>query len=294
MSNGTKESDQKIAWNDIQLHCPPTWQTIISGERHLLFEEDFHPIMELRWQKMTCQSPSDREGILTNLTADSDLEALVPQPPSWKELEGRYAIRMLGTSATGPVEAAILVCRQCGTTLLLSFFEDPARHYRPLLPRIVASISCHAQDNKGTRLWAIQDFQITIPHDFQLQGHNFGAGLTRLSFRNRGLTMHLCRLAGAANKLQDRSMLELLNLMGDLAITTVEAHTQGSSVGHSSSPSLLQQIRLRLKGTRPFYWVILRHHPELDRLSGLFFFDKKPISEQLTTSILDSYELFAL
>lgn len=50
----------------------------------------------------------------------------------------------------------------------------------------------------------------------------------------------------------------------------------------------------RLKRKAPFHWMILRHHPELDRLSGLFFFDKKPFSKKNISSILNSYELFPL
>ena len=85
-----------------------------------------------------------------------------------------------------------------------------------------------------------------------------------------------------------------MNLLGDLDIEENEVLQLENSVSHCSYPSIFQQIRSRIKRKPPFHWVSLRHHPEHDRLSGLFFFDKKPIPEELIATIMDSYEIFSL
>ena len=85
-----------------------------------------------------------------------------------------------------------------------------------------------------------------------------------------------------------------MNLLGDLNVPEEEIQHLENSVRHSSSPSIFQQIRSRFKRKSPFHWTILRHHAEHDRLSGLFFFDKIPIPEEMISTILDSYEIFSL
>jgi hypothetical protein len=289
------DSWQTVGWNTLTLSCPARWETIITGTTHLLFEENFQPVLELRWEKEKKQSKHSIEATLHKIAEETGLPVQESLPPHWKKLKERYAIKLLADNATKECKAAILICKECGTTLLLYFFHDLATKHHWDLINVLSSISCHEQNNREKTLWAIQDFQILLPKSFKLSGHNFGAGLTRLSFIDSGgLTMHLCRLAGASQRLQTSSMLTLLNLLGDLNIPEEDAQHLESSVSHCSYPSIFQQIRSRIKREQPFHWVILRHHPEYDRLSGLFFFDKRPIPDKTISTILDSYEFFSL
>lgn len=278
----------------MQLSCPARWETIISGTTHLLFEENFQPVFELRWQKQQKQSKQSRDATLQTIAEETGLLVQDSLPPPWQKLRDTYALKLLADNDTRECKAAILICKECGAILLLYFFHDLATRHQWDLAQVIASISCHGQHDTETTLWAIQDFQILLPKSFTLSGHNFGAGLTRLSFSASGLTMHLCRLAGASQRLQSSSMLTLMNLLGDLNIPEGDAQQWESEVRHFSTPSIFQQIRSRMKRKPPFHWVTLRHHPEHDRLSGLFFFDKKPIPAPLVTSILNSYEIFSL
>ena len=215
-------------------------------------------------------------------------------PPHWKRFTETYALKLLADNDTRELKAAILICKECGTTLLIYFFHTLVTKQHSDLIQVLASISCHPKQEDKNFLWAIQDFQILLPEDFHLSGHNFGAGLTRLSFSRSSLTIHICRLAGASQRLQNSSMTSLMNLLGDLDIEEEEIQHQQHSVSHRSYPSIIRQIRCRLKREQPFHRVTLRHHPEQDRLSGLFFFDKRPISEKMTSTILESYEVFSL
>jgi hypothetical protein len=288
------DSRQTVGWNTITLSCPARWETIITGTTHLLFEEDFQPVFELRWQEKKKHSKHSIDATLHKIAEETGLPVQDSLPPHWKKLREKYAVTLLADPDTKELKAAILICKNCGTTLLLYFFYDLATKHHWDLTKVLFSISCHEENNSEKTLWAIQDFQILLPKSFTLSGHNFGAGLTRLSFIDSGLTMHLCRVAGASQHLQTSSMLTLMNRLGDLNIPEEEAQRLESGVSHCSSPSIFQQIRSRIKRKPPFHWVILRHHPEHDRLSGLFFFDKKPIPDKMIATILDSYEIFSL
>lgn len=285
---------KSIGWNGISLSCPAEWETIVSGDTHLLFEKDFQPVFELRWEKRKKHTNKSINASLNKIAEETGLLVQDSLPPQWKKLREHYALKLLADNDTRELKAAILICKKCGTTLLLYFFYDLATKHHWDLTRVLSSIRCHDDADTKSFKWTVQDFQILVPESFVLNGHNFGAGLTRLSFTNSSLTMHLCRLAGASQRLQKSSLTTLMNLLGDLSIEENEVLQLENSVSHCSYPSIFQQIGSRVKRKAPFHWVILRHHPEYDRLSGLFFFDKKPIPEELIKSTLNSYEIFSL
>ncbi len=265
---------------------------MVSGDTHLLFEEDFHPVLELRWQKQANKSGKPTNTILRRLQQGAELFPYQSIPASWKELVNIFTIQLLSENKQKLPKTALLTCKHCGTTLLFYFFSNLTIHHPDVL-RILSSLRCHGQDGEK-RLWSIQDFQIFLPDSFQLSSHSFAAGLTRLSFIDSGLTMHLCRLASASQRLEAVPLRGLMNLLGDVSVPEEDTWQTAHSTGCSNSPSIFQQIMSRLKRKAPFHWMLLRHHPELDRLSGLFFFDKKPFSEKQIATILNSYELFSL
>ena len=285
---------QTIGWNSISLSCPPEWETIVTGDTHLLFEKDFQPVFELRWQKEKKQKKKSIEASLNKIAEETGLLVQDSLPPHWKKLKETYALKLLADNDSRELKAAILICKECETTLLLYFFYDLATKHHVDLTKVLSSISCHNDVDVENFQWAVQDFRILLPKRFNLSGHNFGAGLTRISFTDSTLTMHLCRLAGASQRLQESPLTTLMTLLGDLDIDEQEILQQELSVSHCSYPSIFRQIRFRVKRKAPFHWASLRHHPEHDRLSGLFFFDKKPISEELIQTIMDSYEIFTL
>ncbi len=283
-----------VAWNGISLDYPADWDPIISGETHILFEKDFNPVFELRWQKQKNSGRVSLDTILSRITKEAGLPELTPIPIPWKRYTENFAIRLLGNHDNTTPEAAIFICRECKTTLLFYFFNELIEKQKQIILQLLSSVSCHRDNDCHDICWKIQDFQVLLPDTFEISGHNFGAGLTRLSFVHSGLTMHLCRMASASQRLKDSSLLNLMNLLGDIEVSQAKSQLQENEVSHRSYPSLLQQIRSRMKRKAPFHWVILRHHPELDRLSGLFFYDKKPIPETLVSVIENNYEISPL
>ena len=46
----TDYNSKLIAWNGIQLQIPVDWDARVSGQRHLVFEKDFQPQLQIRWE----------------------------------------------------------------------------------------------------------------------------------------------------------------------------------------------------------------------------------------------------
>lgn len=78
-----------IGWNGLTLSCPEKWETIVSGKRHLLFEEDFAPIFELRWQN---NNKSSADSILRNLQKQTGLRRQEHISTNWPQLDKLYEI----------------------------------------------------------------------------------------------------------------------------------------------------------------------------------------------------------
>ncbi|HID69734.1 MAG TPA: hypothetical protein EYP35_04555 [Desulfobacterales bacterium] len=282
-----------IGWNQITLRCPEQWDAIISGDTHLLFEDDFRPVLEVRWQRKEKHTKQAADSVLRTLARDSDLLVMDSLPVSWKKLKTTFDIKLLTDPQSRELKAALLTCNTCETTFLLYFFKDFAKQHHWDLTRVISSISCHGHKEQKI-LWSLQDFQVSLPASFKLGSYSFAAGLTRLTFTDKSLTMHLCRLASASQRLQNSTLTDLMTRLGDIMIPEEEILVEEHLVSHCSYPSITTQILSRFKRKSPFHYVVLRHHPEYDRLSGLFFFDKKPLPEELLTTILDSYEIFSL
>lgn len=290
MTSAHIPSWQETGWNALRFQCPQDWDVIVAGDHHLLFESKFHPVLELRWRANKGNIESATKTILRNLQKDSDLFPHKSLPPSWQPLTDKYSVHLLLRGREKKASAALLTCHECGTSLLFYFFETVSAGHADIVT-LFSSISCHYHNARKT-LWALQDFRLSLPASYQLSGYNFGAGLTRLSFQDGSLIAHICRLAPATQRLHSASMVDLLMVLGDVELEKDSIQQTEYIVSHSRHPPIYKQILDRIKRKMPFHEMILRHHPECDRLTGLFLFDKKPIPNTLVPSILDSYEIF--
>lgn len=290
MSLNTSLSWKETAWNGLRFQCPKTWDVIVSGDHHLLFEENFTPVLELRWHTSSDTNTSSVKTILDNLQKSNSLIPAETLPTAWHNLSHEYNIYLLHEKTETKPRAALLNCQTCGTSLLFYFFETlPPTH--TVITTLLISLCCHREDSEKT-VWAIQDFRFSLKEHYHLDTYNFGAGLTRISFTHGSLILHICRLAPASQRLQSASLTQLLMVLGDVELNEQEMIQTERMVSHSKHPSIFKQILDRFKRKLPFHEMILRHHHQCDRLTGLFIFDKKPIPETIAKEILESYEIF--
>ena len=281
---------KETGWNGLRLQCPQAWDVIVTGRHHLLFEDNFRPVLELRWHVNQGDIAKSTRTILRNLQKDSGLFPAKSLPPSWQQFSERYSIYLLLTGKEKDSRAALLTCKECGTSLLFYFFDAlPSTHTDVIA--LFASVCCH-KEKKGKMIWAIQDFRFLLPERYKLDTYNFGAGLTRISFTHGSLILHICRLAPASQRLQSTDLVQLLMILGDVEIAQKEVTQTETMASHSKHPAIYKQILDRFKRKLPFHEMVLRHHQECDRLTGLFMLDKKPIPSNSAEEILDSYEIF--
>lgn len=263
---------------------------IVSDRHHLLFEENFRPVLELRWHASQGDIAGSSKTILRNLQKDSGLFPAKSLPTPWQQFTERYSIHLLLAGKEKDSRAALLTCKECGTSLLFYFFDAlPPVHTD--VAALFASIRCHREEKSKT-MWAIQDFRFLLPEKYKLDSYNFGAGLTRISFTHGSLILHICRLAPASQRLQSTDLSRLLMILGDVEIEKEEISQTETMVSHSRHPAIYKQILDRFKRKLPFHEMVLRHHRECDRLTGLFMLDKKPIPNNSAEEILESYEIF--
>jgi len=281
---------QETGWNGLVFHCPGSWDGIVSGDNHLLFEDNFQPVLELRWNRSKEGTESAEKTILRNLKKDSALFPAKSIPACWQNITNRYSIHLLLKTTGEKPSAALLCCRKCGVTILIYFFEImPAVH--PKISTLFSTLCCHGSANKNI-LWAIQGFRLVLSDSYHLKSYNFGPGLMRLTFYDGTLILHICRLAPASHRLQTMDLAELLMVLGDIIVKKETITQTRNMVSHSSHPSIYKQLLSRIKRKLPFHEMRLRHHHEHDRLTGIFLFDKKPIPIEHVSSILAHYEIF--
>jgi hypothetical protein len=281
---------KETSWNGLRLQCPQAWDVIVSGQHHLLFEDKFRPVLELRWHGNQGNIANATKTILHNLQKDSGFFAAKALPTSWQQFTDKFSTHLLLEGKEKDSRAALLTCKECGTALLFHFFDAlPPSHVD--ITTLFNSICCH-QKKEHKVVWAIQDFRFLVPERYKLESYNFGAGLTRISFTHKSLVLHLCRLAPASQRLQSTTLAHLLNILGDVEIAEKDITQTETMASHSNHPAIYKQILDRFKRKLPFHEMFLRHHRECDRLTGLFMLDKKPIPNNSAEEILDSYEIF--
>lgn len=290
MTASPTSSLKETGWNGLLLQCPQAWDVIVRDNHHLLFEDDFQPVLELRWHTNRGNIANATKTILRNLQKDSGLFPAKSLPASWQHLTQKYNLHLLLAGKEKDSRAALITCKECGTSLLFYFFDALSPAHRDITS-LFESIGCH-QEEKNKTVWAIQDFRFLLPTSYKLDSYNFGAGLTRISFTHGSLILHLCRLAPASQRLQSTDLSHLLMILGDVEIEKREITETDTMVSHSRHPAIYKQVLDRFKRKLPFHEMVLRHHRECDRLTGLFMLDKKPIPKNSAEDILNSYEIF--
>ena len=51
-TTGVIPSWQDISWHGISFQVPATWQPVVILNNYLLFEDQYQPILELKWQQI--------------------------------------------------------------------------------------------------------------------------------------------------------------------------------------------------------------------------------------------------
>ncbi len=278
---------REIAWNGLRFETPQQWEVIISGRNHILFESDFQPVLELRWDSSSNQTTEKRIAkIVKKLQKELELPiAEVPFPSAWKDgLEG-YEQTWLSWRDDKLVTGAVLLCEKCGTLLLLRFFHTDNS---PL--EMLTTLHCHV-DKGNVTPWSIQDFKLSLPKPFSLLHYNLAAGFTRLSFSAPRAILHVCRIAPARERLKRQKLQNILKTLLGVPDLDENADILRHTVEYYRSPSIFSQIIIRLRRQKPFCWARIWHCEDSDRLLAVIMESIRPIDVSTVHAICETYEI---
>jgi hypothetical protein len=280
---------QEIGWNGLHLSIPSTWDTIVRDHRHLIFEQDLRPVLELRWEPPAsprqCRKRSDR--IIAQLQKEAS-RPLVPldAPPSLGSLKERYHIKIFGHSNSATSECALLACRGCGALMLMKFYPQ---FYHPVMTdqTILDSLVCWHGENSNSN-WAVHDITFRLPEQFSLNSHSFKFGLSSLLFSDKKTKLRLCRLAPASEHLKRNSFKELFasfSRSGPEHQVVIDENT----LQFSKIPGITERIIARLRRRKPYVLARFNHVTGYDRIIGFMFESSRPIQPDMVQALQEHY-----
>lgn len=287
----SEEHGKLIAWNGLRLVISQQWETIVRDNRHLIFEQDLHPLLELRWQRSSIGGDNKikTDAILAQLEKETGTPLTrVKTPAPLGVLQKIYDVAAFSLGTSGFPDGAVLICQSCATIILIRFFSG-AEDWAAKESNPFQTLECHLPQGQEST-WAIQDVSFLLTEDFHLDTYSFPFGMSRILFKSSSADVVFFRLAPASTHLKQFSFEELFRRFND-STDPIEKRESEHSLVSQHSPHLLQYLLARLKRKKPFTWSHFQHLPEYDRILGLHLTASHPIKQELTNFLLSNYGL---
>lgn len=280
-----------VGWNGLCIDVPSSWQTIVKGKECLLFEEDFTPMLQLRWQRgVTGESVTSFDKLADQLARQwADTLTQHPWPANWPELPATRQAMVFRQEETKSLLGAIIRCTRCATVLFAQFFEHDSQQEQQLAG-VLATLHCHTSD-AHTTLWRILDFSFRLPTPLTLTKYGFAAGLTTLSFAaTKKQSVHIARISPAEQRLKGTSLEELLTGMIDRHDTSESFEEREGGLEYRTQPSIPSQILTRLNRKKPFQHIRMWHEQTTNSIVAVQCESIHPIDETTLGDICETYE----
>jgi len=271
-----------INWNRLSITIPGSWEAIVKNPRHLIFEHDLSPCLEIRWQQ-SAKHPSRRhtESIVKQLG-----HRVVPAdaPPSHSlelpdDLTRRFETTVLDGGTDG-IPSLLLICRKCSTTILAGLHQTPLR-WSGEHGSALASLRCHG-DEETAGNWRIHDFFFSVPDGFELDSCVFQFGASNLLFKSRKADLRIIRMAPASYHLKRNGFKTLFASFCAAPSETIQL-VDPTTLRYHSSPALTKRLWQRLRRQYPFARASFTHFTDTDRIMGwLLSTGRRPPSELVT------------
>jgi len=290
MNMGTEidKGGRLISWNGIQLRIPATWDERVTGKHHLVFEKDFQPQLQIRWEKSGYLRPETlvkKRGQFIGWEGSVIPEDLLPR--SLRQLKVQFSGLSCYQGESGRIEGGMFFCRESGTLILFQLLAMGPEF-------LVEAADCLATISYPLgpdTLWQVQDWSLTVPALFQLQDYGFGAGLSRLSFSAAACTLQTCILGPADIRLSQQPLDQILLRLTGSSNLKLTCGKHGSFCQGYRDPSIQSQILLRLRREKPFIRNKIWHDAAANRLLAVILSSKRPISMEMIDMICSGYEI---
>jgi len=283
---------RQVGWNGIRLTVPRKWEAHLGGHNHLIFEEDFSPTLEIRWQKNQKKKGSQSQSIFKRIKKTVTALHEMDLPLEWSFLKVRYDVTCYGKLDHRHFNTGVCVCKQC-QSLLLFQLSSQNKKLEPLLINCMKSLSCQCASNEP-EFWALQDFQLQLPSGYSLIDYSFAPGLTRISFRSPHCILHTCKLGPADTRLANQPLEEILRGLADIPDLPVQHSENGKLCKGYRAPAIGRQLTLRFKRKKPFIRAEIRHIMTSNRLLAIVLESVRPIPVETSQSICNNYEIIQI
>ncbi len=278
-----------IGWNGLHLKIPVSWDTIVRDARHLIFEQDLRPILELRWELPSAKPDSltQRKKIIAQLQGEASrpLRA-VNTPKSLVRCSGVFDIQCFAHHSSTGNDCILLTCKTCATPVLLKLYAEVHKH-PGTDAKIIDSLDCWHTNETDSR-WSIHDISFRLPKDFSLDSYAFRFGLSRLSFSSKTSALTLCRLAPASEHLKHHTFQELF-----ATFSQSEPEDQKiidmNTLHYARIPGIGERLIAQLRRQKAFSMARFNHLVEHDRITGLRLESSESIQPATVQAIQDNY-----
>ncbi len=277
-----------IAWNGVQLNIPKVWEARVSGQHHLVFEKDFRPLLQIRWEQSVHHPSRNLQKRVRHWAAE--LGAVIAEnnlPLDLQPMGAHFGQVTCYRKKNGVMQGGICLCAECHRLILFQILaSDPVlvQEVRGCLATL--SCSSHAEN-----LWCIQDFSLSIPASYTLQDYTFAAGLTRLSFLSSNVFLQTCTLGPADIRLNRQSLQQILIALAGVPQLDIDTGESGNSYEGSRCPTIVQQILFRFRREKPFLRAAIRHDTGNNRLLAVVLSANRPIAPTTLHRIFQEYEI---
>ena len=163
------------------------------------------------------------------------------------------------------MESLLLVCRQCGTTILIGLHRK-SFDWLATNTSLMQSIRCCPSD-EASAPWQIQDFFFAVPNGFELDSCSFQFGISDLRFTQKCADLRICRLAPASQHLKQRPFKELFATFCSAPLESMQV-VDARTLRYLSSANAIGRIWHRIRRKRPFKQAAFTHFPDHDRILG--------------------------
>ena len=285
----TNETFRKIGWNGLRLSAPRSWETHVGGFNHLIFEKDFSPILEIRWQKAERKKSANGPSVFRQIKkTDTGLDEK-KLPRDWAFLKDKFFVTCYGEKTESSFSTVVCICNRCQALIFfqLSSHRGTINH---LLKKSMKSLSCPCSAGEQS-FWSIQDFQLQLSSKYSLTDYSLAAGLTRISFRSGRLFLHTCKLTPADSRLNRQSPEEILKSLADVQDLQIHADKDGMIYKGYREPTITGQVLLRLQRKKPFVRAEIRHDTSNNRLLTIVLESIRPIPADTCQVISSNYEI---
>lgn len=279
-SHLSHDQPKKIGWNSISMVIPASWEFRVAGKKHLVFEDDFTPLLQLEWELGSHQ----QELAKFSLPQDqNDPGGFTPdQDTGWEQLTENFLCQPINRNATSALEG-LLQCKTCATTFHFQLLRK-SPETEALSIEALRSLRCHSHENGIP--WTLLDTTFLLPGNAVLQQYGFKAGLCWASCQQDGNIIQIARLAPAERRLAEASVEDILRELSGTDSLLADISPSADLTMLYRAPGLLGQIKYRMRRQLPFVQCVLQHQHEKNLLKACLLFSKAPVLQQTVLNYL--------